>query len=159
MRIRSIKPDFWTSLTIADLTFGARLTFIGMWNVADDEGRGVADPRAIKAKLWALDDVVTSSQVQGWLGEIEGKGLITLYQAEGKPLFQVNSWREHQVVNRPTPSSIPPPEGLTEDSLSTHGGLTGEGRNEGRMEGRSTITDSSVSTPGVIRETKGKVVV
>jgi hypothetical protein len=30
-RIRSIKPEFFTSISIADLSRDARLMFIGMW--------------------------------------------------------------------------------------------------------------------------------
>ena len=55
-RIRSIKPEFFTSLTIADLTVEQRLTFIGLWTHVDDEGRCVDDSRLIKAAIWPLDD-------------------------------------------------------------------------------------------------------
>ena len=45
MRIRTIKPDFWTDAKVSKLTYLARLLFIGLWNVADDEGRFKSDPR------------------------------------------------------------------------------------------------------------------
>lgn len=38
MRIRSVKPSFWTDATMAGLSIGARLTYIGLWNLADDDG-------------------------------------------------------------------------------------------------------------------------
>ena len=41
MRIRSIKPEFWTSDDIADLTIEDRLLFIGLWSYVDDNGVGI----------------------------------------------------------------------------------------------------------------------
>ena len=55
-RIRTIKPSFFTSLTIASLTPEQRLTFVGLWTHVDDDGRCIYDPRLIKAALWALDE-------------------------------------------------------------------------------------------------------
>jgi len=46
MRIRSIKPEFWKSETVAALSPLARLLFIGLWNYADREG---ADGGSAKA--------------------------------------------------------------------------------------------------------------
>ena len=136
MRIRSIKPDFWTSLPVAELSPEAKLTFIGLWNCADDEGRGRAEPRAIKAKLWGMDDDASSTRVQDWLHEIEKQGLVILYEDDGRSLFQVRSWSEHQKINKPTPSSLPAPVGFTESSGSATGGNRLEGRKEeGRKEG------------------------
>lgn len=38
MRIRSVKPEFWEDAGVASLPIGARLFFIGLWNLADDGG-------------------------------------------------------------------------------------------------------------------------
>ena len=43
-RIRSIKPQFWTSEQIADCSSNARLLFIGLWNFCDDCGVHPASP-------------------------------------------------------------------------------------------------------------------
>jgi len=130
-RIRTIKPEFFTSLTIADLPITARLTFIGLWTHCDDEGRCVDDARLIKAAVWPLDDR-TAAEVEEDLKAIAHKSLIIRYEVDGRRYLAVRNWREHQRVNRPTPSRIPPPppisleshKGLSDDSVSTHGALT-----------------------------------
>jgi hypothetical protein len=38
MRIRQVKPSFWTDPTIATIGYPARLFYIGLWCVADDAG-------------------------------------------------------------------------------------------------------------------------
>jgi len=130
MRIRTIKPSFWSSLTIAALEIPARLTFLGLLNYADDEGRGVADPRLIKAAIWPLDDGVDPGTIQGQLEAIVAQGLIEVYESAGRSLFQVAGWEEHQKVSKPQPSSFPPPAGSAQGALS----------------------DSSLSVPGVRKE-------
>ena len=107
MRIRSIKPEFWVSLTVNRLSIPARLTFIGLWNYADDEGRGINDPRLIRAALWPLDSVATE-KIAEWMDEIHAAGLIDCYEDSERPVFQVVHWSEHQRVDKPRPSVIAP---------------------------------------------------
>jgi hypothetical protein len=129
-RIRTIKPEFFTSLTIADLPLTARLTFIGLWTHADDAGRCVDDPRLIKAAVWPLDDR-TASDIELDLKLLSESSLITRYVLNQKRYLAVTGWKEHQRINRPTDSKLPapeegkplPPEPVTRnngDSLSTH---------------------------------------
>lgn len=108
-RIRTIKPDFFTSLTIADLTPEQRLTFIGLWTHADDEGRCVDDARLIKAALWPLDDR-TAADVESDLGALSDASLIARYSVAGRRYIVVTTWDEHQRINRPTPSKFPGPD-------------------------------------------------
>ena len=133
-RIRTIKPEFFTSLTIADLPLTARLTFIGLWTHVDDAGRCVDDPRLIKAAVWPLDDR-TASDIELDLKLLSEASLITRYILTRKRYIAVTGWDEHQRINRPTPSKLPapeqgdplPPEPVTRDngdSVSTHAQLT-----------------------------------
>ncbi|RSS59552.1 hypothetical protein [Streptomyces sp. WAC01280] len=107
-RIRTIKPEFFTSLTIADLTPEQRLTFIGLWTHCDDEGRCVDDARLIKAAVWPLDDR-TAADVEADLAALTESSLITRYTLNRRSYMAVSGWREHQRINRPTPSKIPAP--------------------------------------------------
>jgi hypothetical protein len=112
-RIRSIKPEFFTSLTIADLTLSARLTFIGLWTYVDDNGAGPADPRLIRAAIWPLDEAPDVLQrTREDLQSLQAARLITLYEASGRPLVYVNSWDEHQKVSHPRKPRFPTPHDL-----------------------------------------------
>lgn len=108
-RIRTIKPEFFTSLTIADLNLAQRLTFIGLWTHADDKGRCRYDPRLIKAAVWPLDDR-TADEIADDVRALTDASLIVHYEADGKAYIAVTNWDEHQRINRPTPSKFPAPE-------------------------------------------------
>lgn len=141
-RIRTIKPSFFTSLTIADLTPEQRLTFIGLWTHADDEGRCIYDPRLIKAALWPLDDR-TAADVAADVAALTEASLITHYILSERSYLVINTWSEHQRINRPAASTLPSPDSgqivpLTcsdESSLRTHGGLTAGKERKGREQG------------------------
>jgi hypothetical protein len=55
MRIRQIKPAFWSDAVLAELTPGERLTFIGLWMVADDGGWLRYDPAQIANELYGYE--------------------------------------------------------------------------------------------------------
>ncbi|MFE7510130.1 hypothetical protein ACFU8I_02715 [Streptomyces sp. NPDC057540] len=111
-RIRSIKPEFFTSLTIADLEeLSARLTFIGLWTYVDDNGVGLADPRLIRAAIWPLEEAPDILQrTREDLQSLHAARLVTLYEASGKALIAISSWYEHQKVSHPRKPRYPRPE-------------------------------------------------
>jgi hypothetical protein len=114
-RIRSIKPEFFTSLTIAELPLSARLTFIGLWTYVDDNGVGPADARLIRAAIWPLEEAPDILQrTREDLQRLHAARLITLYEASGRPLVAVNSWSEHQKVSHPRKNRFMRPEEAAE---------------------------------------------
>ncbi len=133
-RIRTIKPDFFTSETIAKLRRDTRLTFIGLWTHVDDEGRCVDNTKLIHAAIWPLDEDRTPEDVDKELDEMELHGLIERYNVAGRRYLCVLGLGEHQRINRPTPSKLPGrPKGdasrtahsqLSESSVSNHSRLT-----------------------------------
>ena len=113
-RIRSIKPEFFTSLTIADLPLSARLTFIGLWTYVDDNGVGPADPRLIRAAIWPLEEAPDILQrTREDLQRLQEARLVTLYEASGRPLVYVRSWEEHQKVSHPRKPRFAAPHELS----------------------------------------------
>ena len=55
MRIRQVKPEFWKDAKIAELPEGARLFFIGTWQLADDTGWLRWDVPNIAAELYPFE--------------------------------------------------------------------------------------------------------
>jgi hypothetical protein len=55
MRIRQIKPEFWKDARMADLSEGARLFFIGTWQLCDDAGWMRWDVPNIAAELYPFE--------------------------------------------------------------------------------------------------------
>jgi hypothetical protein len=77
MRIRSIKPEFWADTKVASLPIGARLTFIGLWNIADDAGYLVMDVGQIAHDLYGYDPrEERESAVEDHLVALEGSGRV-----------------------------------------------------------------------------------
>lgn len=136
-RIRTIKPQFFTSLTLAELGAHARLTFAGLWTHVDDEGRCINEPRLIKAAVWPLDDDVHVSDVERYVDELAKRGLVTLYTNAARRYLAVTTWAEHQSISRPTASQHPgpdDPDSVIEDSRSPHGALIEDSSPEGNKE-------------------------
>lgn len=110
-RIRSIKPDFFTSEVVASLPLSARLTFVGLWTYADDNGVAVDNPKLINAAIWPLEDDPreTLQRTSGDLASLSTAGLIVRYEAAGKRLLFIRSWDEHQRVSHPGKPRYPRP--------------------------------------------------
>ena len=108
-RIRSIKPSFRTSLTVTAWPRDVRLFFALLWGYCDDHGRGVDEPRLIKADCFPLDDDITPGMVDEWLDLIAASGTIVRYAAGGRRYIAVPEWREHQKPQHPAASVVPPP--------------------------------------------------
>jgi hypothetical protein len=106
-RIRSIKPDFWTSEQVLECSPIARLLFIGIWNFADDAGRLPFSPKSIKAQVFPADDF-TIDNVRGMLNELSANGLILIYSVDDKEYLEVTGWH-HQRIDKPQPARYPAP--------------------------------------------------
>lgn len=168
-RIRSVKPEAFTSETLARCSVPARWTFAGLWCYVDDEGRGRSNAGLIKAAVWPLDDDVTVKHVASYLDELEAERLICRYEVDGKAYLHVVNFGEHQHPNRPSPSSQPACSrrthgGLSEPSTHPHSGAlsepsalviaanspngTQQAAAEDKTAGQTVLTASSVSTHG-----------
>lgn len=123
-RIRTIKPEFFTSATVARLSYRARLTWQGIWTQVDDGGRMRYDPRVLAGAIWPQEDEVTWREVTSDVDELLVAGVVVTYGPEGEYLA-VTNWHEHQRINKPTASKVPPPP-RRDDSGSTPGVVTEE---------------------------------
>lgn len=106
-RIRTIKPEYWTSEQVMECSPLARLLFIGLWNFCDDAGRMAMSPKRIKAQVFPSDDI-TSSDVLGLLQELSANELIRFYIVDGKEFLLVTGWR-HQRIDKPQKPQTPEP--------------------------------------------------
>lgn len=130
-RIRTIKPEFWTSEQVMDCSTNARLLFIGLWNFCDDAGRMAASARRIKASVFPSDDF-SSDDVRRMIDELSANGLLHLYVVDGIEYLCVTGWR-HQKIDKPQTSKLPPPP----DPTSPNGRRTfGVGREGNGEEGK-----------------------
>lgn len=107
-RIRSMKPDAFTSLTLSDVERGVRWTFAGLWTHCDDEGRAEWEPRLLKAAIYPVDDSMTPDAICADMKELDRIGAVCFYSVAGKNYVHVPSWSMHQHPNRKVDSKLPP---------------------------------------------------
>lgn len=146
-RIRSIKPEYWTSEQIMELSRDARLLFIGMWGFCDDAGIHPAKPKTLKAEVFPADDL-TSEDVRRMVDECISIGLIDEYEVDGERYWMVTGWH-HQKVDQPT-FKYPRPDGSVPDGAAK--------RRQTRMRSsnspntRRTEQEHSPNTPRTLDE-------
>lgn len=108
MRIRTIKPEFYQSESIGRLSRDARSLFVGLFSLADDEGRFRANHRLITASLFPYD-ADALGLMPCWLAELEREGCVQLYVAGGNSYGHVVKWKDHQKIDKPSASKLPQP--------------------------------------------------
>ncbi len=105
-RIRSIKPEFPQSESMGNVSRDARLTFLQLWTIADDEGRLRGNSRMLASLLFPYDNDAPEL-IDGWLFELEKEGCIIRYKADGQSYVQICKWLIHQKIDKPSKSKIP----------------------------------------------------
>ncbi len=104
-RIRYIKPGFFTNDELAEIKPLGRLLFIGLWCLADKEGRLQDRPKRIKAQVLPFD----GGNVDRLLDDLVEHGFITRYRVKDEPYIQVINFLKHQRPHhKEDPSMIPP---------------------------------------------------
>jgi hypothetical protein len=176
MRIRTIKPDYWTHRMHRRISEAASLLGAALLNLADDEGRFEADGYAIACALFPKRPL--SKPVDECLAELAAVGYLVIYSArlEGEDirLAQIVNFKRHQCINKPRKSTLPPappkllqdasrsdtvalpeqsefPDGIETGSETVE--LPGEGRKEGKEKKEGTRarehSHSSAEIPSV----------
>ena len=138
-RIRTIKPEFFSSEDIASMSPLARLFYVSLWCEADREGRFDWKLGTFKLRYFAGDDVDLFELSK----ELIDRGLIVLYEAHGKQYAEIPTFKEHQVINnRESESTIP----ARVKVACTR--VLGEGRKEGKgKEGKGKEDAQRVDDP------------
>jgi hypothetical protein len=93
-RIRTIKPQFWTSKQIASIPKGTALFFIALWNFAEDDGVISIDPRTLSLCM----PIFRSQDIEKMVNALWKQGLIKRSPSDGLAL--ITRW-EHQKIDKP----------------------------------------------------------
>jgi len=113
-RARNIKPGFFKNDLLAECSPMARLLFIGLWTMADREGRLEDRPKRIKGEVFPYDncDVNKLLNELGSKQDCDGSpAFIIRYKAGNKPFVQVVNFVKHQNPHlKESASTIPAPD-------------------------------------------------
>ena len=120
MRIRSTKPEFWRSKTIAHLDWSTRLVLKGLESYVDDNGVGKDDLALIAADVFprdlSRDPRETLARLSEAISMLSEKGLIVRYVADDEDLLYIDKWSDIQRVDKPHRGRFPRPDGTLEYS-------------------------------------------
>lgn len=140
-RIRTVKPEFFTSEDIVSLTPLARVFYIALWCEADREGRLSWKPRTLKMRYLPGDDCDVETVAQ----ELIDGGQIAIYEVDGSIYAEIPSFKKHQVINnRESDSSLPARVAHASARVKAEGRKEGKGK-EGK-EGASGEAKASPSS-------------
>jgi len=113
MRIRTIKPEFWTDKRVAEWDHSTRLLYIGLWSAADDHGRGSAEPARLASELFPYDLAANPSEtlarLAANLARLAASRRVVLYTVEGETFYEVQSWAKHQRIDNAGKPRVPTP--------------------------------------------------
>lgn len=141
-RIRTIKPEFFTSEDIVSLSPLARLLYIALWCESDREGRLLWKPRTFKLRYLPADDC----DVEALCSQLVAAQLVKLY---GDGLAFIPKFGLHQHLNpREAASSLPEPHASrTRRPRVEDASTTGEARDSDTQGGREGKGRSNASSP------------
>lgn len=136
-RYRTIKPKFWDDLKLSKISRDARLTYIALWNFADDNGVIIAEPTWLKSKIYPYDKIQLP-QFEKWLLDLLTPGFINLFSFNKEEFYYLPNFAKHQVINKPNFEDVFVPkdklEELLRESRINHGSITDQSRPEKRGE-------------------------
>jgi hypothetical protein len=128
-RIRSVKPELRTSLTVVQWPREVRYFWVLLWGYLDDHGYGVDDVRLIKADCFPLDDDITVADVDKWLDLIahtivpDEPPPLCRYEVHGRRFLHATKWADHQRPQHPGMPKHPP---CSRDHLMNGSGMSHE---------------------------------
>jgi len=136
MAKRMIHDKIWASEQFGYLSQQARLLYIGIITLADDDGRLKGSPHYLRGQIFPYDEDVSASTVEIWRDEIVAQKLITKYEVEGSTFLQHPKWSEYQTLraDRKKVSNIPSSDRVTTNRQPDVGHVTAEGKvREGKL--------------------------
>ncbi|MBJ2216405.1 DnaT-like ssDNA-binding domain-containing protein [Pseudomonas sp. MF7453] len=91
-RARNVKPGLFSNELLVELPAFDRLMFIGLWCLADREGRLEDRVKRIKIELLPCDDY----DVDAGLNRLASAGFISRYQVAGQSVIEIVNFQKHQ---------------------------------------------------------------
>lgn len=105
-RIRTIKPEFPQSESMGRVSREARLLFLLLFTIADDEGRSRGSSRMLASLLFPYDDDA-AGLIDSWLEQLEREDCVRRYEVSGAIYLEITNWLKHQKIDKPSKSRLP----------------------------------------------------
>ncbi len=153
MRIRTIKPDFWLHEGLATRSPLHRLLFVGLWQIADREGRLEYRPLRIRAALFPYEPIEVSVLVD----DLVEDGHLQVY-GEHQEFISIPGFLEHQRPHPKEPKSTFPEPPARESRVKKRRAVFGsacipsspvgrEGKGMDKGKGREGVSETTTAPP------------
>jgi hypothetical protein len=105
MRIRTVKPEFWTNQDLISLSEFSRLMALALLNYCDDEGYFNASPVLIRGAVFPFESDL--KRVESAIQDLHKIDYIRLgTTVDGKKFGFVVNFEKHQYIQRPKESAF-----------------------------------------------------
>jgi hypothetical protein len=122
-KIRSLKPGWIDDEKLCQCTPAARVLSAALLLLADDYGRGRANPVFLRSQVFRYTRGIN---VKKLLQELITIQYLTIYRCRDEDYYEIRTWSKHQYIKKPAKSSIP------ENFYGSSTLLDREGNKEGR---------------------------
>jgi hypothetical protein len=103
-RNRMLNPEFWLDEELATLSSHARLLYMGLWGICDDNFATFPDrPDWIKAQIFPYEQV----NISALLSELESIGKLVRFADDKKGYWWIKNFFKHQRVDKPSKAKYP----------------------------------------------------
>lgn len=103
-RNRMLSPEFWLDEELAALSPHARLLYMGLWGICDDNFATFPNKEGwIKAQIFPYESV----NIHQLLGELSVSTHLLLFQENGEQFWYIKNFFKYQKVERPSKPKYP----------------------------------------------------
>jgi hypothetical protein len=99
-RIRTIKPEFFTSPSVAAVDFPVRIFYQALWCAADDFGIGEANLNTLLGLAFPDSDGFSAQDVRRFCADCAQHFGTIFYTVRGRHYYSIPTWFDHQKTER-----------------------------------------------------------
>jgi hypothetical protein len=156
-RIRTIKPEFNTSKSVARMTEQAQLFMLKLLTECDDHGRLEWIPKKIAGNLYPHSETATGALVESYAKELVDEGILLIYGVGDDVFACFVNWDKHQKVDRPSRSKFPEPPATAREQRETFENDSRETREDSSGDSRGMRDTPEHSSTPEVGSRKGEV--
>lgn len=150
MRIRSIRPEFYDSESMGNVSWDARFVFECLWSYVQDNGVNRDNARMIRGTCMPYDSDEVIPRIEAALDELEAVGCVVRYTWRGKRLLWLPGFLTYQKIDRPSTCLFPTPQQVEEGEGSTVTRDTLDGHSRDTRETLATGVGVGVSSEDIL---------
>lgn len=146
LRSRIIKPEFFQNEKLSYLKERTQMLYVGLWMLADRDGRLIHKNALIRSHLFPFSEVITCNDVGIMIRELSTNGFVATYVVEGKDYLWIPTFTKHQNVHPHEAKSVIPSFESTITERNDNVITTSDNDIECTVTSTLTSTSNSTST-------------